>query len=72
MHVQTSLGHPGRRAGMPSLPGDVIDVIAAGVDRDDQPCPWEDKVHTLLDVIFGGLATTTHAMSGAIMVEKHR
>jgi cytochrome P450 len=46
--------------------GDVIDIITAGVDRDDQPCPWEDKVHTLLDVIFGGLATTTHAMSGAI------
>jgi cytochrome P450 len=46
--------------------GDVIDVITAGVDRDDSPCPWEDKVHILLDVIFGGLATTTHAMSGAI------
>jgi cytochrome P450 len=46
--------------------GDIIDVINAGVDRDGEPCPWEDKVHILLDVIFGGLATTTHAMSGAI------
>lgn len=46
--------------------GDVIDVINAGVDRDGAPCPWEDKVHILLDVIFGGLATTTHAMAGAI------
>ncbi|MEU7811805.1 cytochrome P450 [Pseudonocardia sp. NPDC049154] len=46
--------------------GDVIDVINAGVDRDGEPCPWEDKVHILLDVIFGGLATTTHAMSGAV------
>jgi cytochrome P450 len=46
--------------------GDVVDVIVAGVDKDGDPCPWEDKVHILLDVIFGGLATTTHAMSGAI------
>jgi cytochrome P450 len=46
--------------------GDVIDAINAGVDKDGEPCPWEDKVHTLLDVTFGGLATTTHAMSGAV------
>jgi cytochrome P450 len=46
--------------------GDVVDVIVAGVDKDGQPSPWEDKVHIMLDVIFGGLATTTHAMSGAI------
>jgi cytochrome P450 len=45
--------------------GDIIDVIVAGVDKDGEPCPLEDKVHILLDVIFGGLATTTHAMSGA-------
>jgi cytochrome P450 len=46
--------------------GDVLDVINAGVDKDGEPCPWEDKVHILLDVIFGGLATTTHAMAGAV------
>jgi cytochrome P450 len=46
--------------------GDVIDVINEGVDKNGEPSPWEDKVHILLDVIFGGLATTTHAMSGAI------
>lgn len=46
--------------------GDVVDVINTGVDKDGEPSPWEDKVHTLLDVIFGGLATTTHAMAGAI------
>jgi cytochrome P450 len=45
---------------------DVIDIINAGVDKDGEPAPWDDKVHILLDVIFGGLATTTHAMSGAI------
>jgi cytochrome P450 len=46
--------------------GDLIDVLLAGVDRDGSPCPWEDKVHTALDIVFGGLATTTHAMSGAL------
>ncbi len=53
------------RAGQPSK-GDLVDVILAGVDRDGAPCPWTDKVHVTLDVVFGGLATTTHAMSGAI------
>ncbi len=46
--------------------GDLVDVLLAGVERDGAPCPWEDKVHTALDVVFGGLATTTHAMSGAM------
>jgi cytochrome P450 len=46
--------------------GDLVDVILAGVKRDGSTCPWEDKVHTALDVVFGGLATTTHAMSGAM------
>lgn len=45
---------------------DIVDVILAGVERDGQACPWDDKVHVTLDVVFGGLATTTHAMSGAI------
>ncbi len=46
--------------------GDLVDVLLAGVERDGAPCPWEDKVHTTLDVVFGGLATTTHAIAGAI------
>ncbi len=46
--------------------GDVVDVIVAGVDRDGAPCPWEDKVSVLTDLVFGGLATTTHVMSGAL------
>lgn len=45
---------------------DLVDVLLAGVERDGAPCPWEDKVHTALDVVFGGLATTTHAISGAM------
>jgi len=46
--------------------GDLVDVILAGVDCNGAPCSWTDKVHVTLDVVFGGLATTTHAMSGAI------
>lgn len=29
-------------------------------------CPWEDKVAIVLDLVFGGLATTTHAMTAAV------
>jgi cytochrome P450 len=54
------------RAGTPG--DDLIGVILAGVeDERGQPCSWADKVHTALDVVFGGLATTTHAMAGAIL-----
>ncbi len=54
----------GRAAQPPK--GDLVDLIVAGVDKDGAPCPWEDKVCIILDVVFGGLATTTHVMSGAI------
>lgn len=46
--------------------GDIIDVILEGVEKDGQPCPWEDKVSILLDVVFGGLATTTHVLSASV------
>lgn len=45
---------------------DLVDVLLAGVERDGEPCSWKDKVYTTLDVVFGGLATTTHAISGAM------
>ena len=54
------------RRGQPPR-GDLVDVLLAGVENyDGEPCSWDDKVHATLDVVFGGLATTTHAMSGAI------
>lgn len=46
--------------------GDLVDVLLAGVEHEGKPCSWEDKVSTLLDVVFGGLVTTTHAISGAM------
>lgn len=46
--------------------GDVVDVVNAGVLKEGQPCPWEDKVAIVLDLVFGGLATTTHVMTAAV------
>ena len=46
--------------------GDVVDVIIAGVDRDGQPCPLEDKVSIAVDLVQGGIATTTYVMMGAM------
>lgn len=46
--------------------GDVVDRVNEGVDKDGQPCSWEDKVAIVLDLVFGGLATTTHVMTAAM------
>jgi cytochrome P450 len=47
--------------------GDLVDVIAAGVEYEDgQMAPWEDRVSILVDLTFGGIATTTYVMAGAI------
>jgi cytochrome P450 len=46
--------------------GDVIDAIAAGVDRDGRPCPFEDKVSIVVDLVQGGIATTTYVIMGAM------
>lgn len=47
---------------------DLLGTILSGVaDASGRPCAWADKVHTALDVVFGGLATTTHAMAGAVL-----
>ncbi|MCP5181859.1 MAG: cytochrome P450 [Pseudomonadales bacterium] len=55
------------RACEASAPADGLPaVLLAGVMRDGAPCSWADKVSTALDVVFGGLATTTHAMAGAM------
>lgn len=46
--------------------GDIVDGIVAGVEKHGETCPWEDRVYAALDVVFGGLATTTHAIAAAI------
>jgi len=47
--------------------GDLIDTILAGVTYDDgTESPWEHKVSILVDLTFGGIATTTFVMGSAI------
>lgn len=48
--------------------GDLVDVIAAGVEYEDgELASWEDRVSILVDLTFGGIATTTYVMAGAIL-----
>jgi cytochrome P450 len=46
--------------------GDVVDVIAKGVDKDGVEAPWEDRVSIVVDLVQGGIATTTYVMMGAM------
>jgi len=47
--------------------GDLIDTILAGVTYEDgTQSPWEHKVSILVDLTFGGIATTTFVMGSAI------
>ena len=47
--------------------GDLIDTILAGVTYEDGvEAPWEHKVSILVDLTFGGIATTTFVMASAI------
>lgn len=46
---------------------DLIGTILKGVAYDDgEPAPWEHKVSILVDLTFGGIATTTFVMASAI------
>ena len=47
--------------------GDMVDMIAAGVTYEDgTESAWEDRVSVLVDMTFGGIATTTYVMASAI------
>ncbi len=47
--------------------GDMVDTIIAGVEYGDGVMsPWEDRVSVLVDLTFGGIATTTFVMAGGI------
>jgi cytochrome P450 len=47
--------------------GDLVDFIAAGVDKDGEAAPWEDRVSIISDLTLGGIATTTFVMAGAML-----
>ncbi len=56
----------GRRAKEPPR-GDVVDVIAAGVEYENgEPAPWQDRVSIITDLALGGIVTATFVMSGAM------
>jgi cytochrome P450 len=75
--VEERAGHFGRvfdylgkyleqRSHMPKR-GDMVDTILAGVSYENgEPAPWEHKVSILVDLTFGGIATTTYVMASAI------
>lgn len=45
--------------------GDFVDVVLAGVeDHDGNPCPWEHKLFTIIDLMAGGIGTTTYLLAG--------
>ena len=47
--------------------GDMVDTIVKGVEYEPGVlCPWEDRVSILVDLTFGGIATTTYVMAGSI------
>jgi cytochrome P450 len=47
--------------------GDMVDTILEGVTYEGgQPATWEHKVSILVDITFGGIATTTYVMASAI------
>lgn len=47
--------------------GDMVSTILAGVTyADGSPAPWEHKLSVLVDITFGGIATTTYVM-GSVM-----
>ena len=47
--------------------GDMVDTILKGVTYEDgTEAPWEHKVSVLVDITFGGIATTTYVMASAL------
>jgi cytochrome P450 len=47
--------------------GDLVDTIAKGVEyAPGVASPWEDRVSILVDLTFGGIATTTYVMAGSL------
>lgn len=44
---------------------DFVDVILQGVpDKQGQPCSWEHKLFVIIDLLAGGIGTTTYLLAG--------
>jgi len=45
--------------------GDIVDSILQGVEMEDgEPAPWKHKLFVMLDVLAGGMTTTTFVLAG--------
>ena len=45
--------------------GDFVDAVLEGVATDDgEPAPWHHKIFVMVDMLAGGLATTTFLLAG--------
>jgi cytochrome P450 len=45
--------------------GDFVDAIMRGVETDEgEPAPWKHKLFVMIDVLAGGLTTTTFVLAG--------
>jgi cytochrome P450 len=69
-HFATVFGYLGsyleKRSQEPAR-GDMVDTILAGVTYESgEAASWEHKVSILVDLTFGGIATTTYVMASAI------
>lgn len=55
-----------RRATEPAR-GDFVDAVLAGVDDDSgQPCAWNDKLFIMIDMMAGGMGTTSHVLASIV------
>lgn len=44
---------------------DFVDAILRGVDdKDGKPCSWEHKLFVIIDLLAGGIGTTTYLLAG--------
>jgi cytochrome P450 len=47
--------------------GDFVDAVLAGVPDDDlQPCAWNDKLFIMIDMVAGGMGTTSHVLASVM------
>jgi cytochrome P450 len=47
--------------------GDFVDAVLAGVPGEDgAPCAWNDKLYTMIDMVAGGMGTTSHVLASTI------
>lgn len=47
--------------------GDFVDAVLAGAMTDEgEPCPWEHKLFIMMDMMAGGMGTTSHTIASMV------